>query len=327
MLARMPTSTTPIKTSSPLPIGADGPLAILMNSRAGHEHGGDVETQVRDALKAAGRTFDWIDAASIGMASALRRASACAAKGNGTLVAIGGDGTINSAAAAAIEAGIPLGVIPRGTFNYFARALDIPLDVTEATQALLSGRMREVQVGSVNGRIFLVNASLGLYPQLLEDREAFLQRAGRNRPLALLSSLLLALRGWRQLRVESGSEVPALRTPTLFICNNRVQLERLGFDEELLSALQHGRLVGLNAQAITTLQMLALILRGAVGRLGDADRVERFSFSRMVVRPPGRRRMKVAVDGEVLRLQTPIVIEVLPQPLRVLAPVTPADSP
>jgi diacylglycerol kinase family enzyme len=321
MLAAMPTSTSTTGLTPSKPEVSFGPLAILMNSRAGHDHGEDIEAHVCEALVAAGREFMWFDAAQTGMDAALRHAAAYAARGNGTLVAIGGDGTVGSAAAAALASGVPLGIIPRGTFNYFARAQSIPIDVAAATQAMLSGRVQEVQVGCINGRVFLVNASLGLYPQLLQDREAFLQRMGRNRPLAVLSSLLFAIRGWRQLHIESGQEAPATLTPTLFVCNNRVQLERLGFDEELLSQLVQGRLIGLNARPITTPQMLGLILRGALGRLGDADRLERFTFSRLAVRPPGRRRLKVAIDGEVLRLRPPIVIEVLPQRLRVVVPL------
>jgi diacylglycerol kinase family enzyme len=323
----MPTSTTMPDPAASVPAPSIGPLSVVMNRNAGHGQDDTLQSEVRGVLEGAGREFTWIDAGPREMSAALREAAARARRNRGTLVAIGGDGTINSAAIAALDAGVPLGLVPRGTFNYFARALGMPLEASEAAQVLLTGRVAPVQAGGINGRPFLVNASLGLYPQLLEDREAFLQRVGRNRALAIVSSLVLAVRGWRQLRVDADSGAPALRTPTLFVCNNRVQLERLGFDEDLLLALEHGQLVGLNARPITTLQMLALILRGALGQLGEADRVERLSFRRMVVRPPGRRSMKVAIDGEVLRLRTPIVIEVLPQPLQVVVPSTPMDAP
>ena len=91
----------------------------------------------------------------------------------GAVVAAGGDGTINAVAQAAHDAGCLMGVLPQGTFNYFGRTHGIPAETTEATRALLNSCAEPVQVGLVNDHVFLVNASLGLYPPMLEDREEF----------------------------------------------------------------------------------------------------------------------------------------------------------
>ena len=91
-----------------------------------------------------------------------------------------------------------MGVVPQGTFNYFARTHGIPADQTEAVGLLLRAAPTPVQVARINDRVFLVNASLGLYPDLLEDREAFKARFGRSRGVAFVAGwVCLALAAWR----------------------------------------------------------------------------------------------------------------------------------
>ncbi|MFO0231993.1 MAG: diacylglycerol/lipid kinase family protein, partial [Burkholderiales bacterium] len=107
----------------------------------------------------------------------------------GAVVAAGGDGTINAVAQQVLGSGRPLGLLPQGTFNYFGRAHGVPTEPEAAARALLRARPVPIRVGRVGGRVFLVNASVGLYPNLLEDREAWKRRWGRSRPVALLAAL------------------------------------------------------------------------------------------------------------------------------------------
>src|SRR5690606_26728718 len=109
---------------------------------------------------------------------ACRRAARLAQEEGGVMVAAGGDGTINAAAQAALAHDCPLGLIAQGTFNLFARELGLPLEAAEATRALLRAQPEPVQVCLVNEKVFLVNASVGLYPQLLADREKVKQKLG-----------------------------------------------------------------------------------------------------------------------------------------------------
>lgn len=145
----------------------------------------------------------------------------------------GGDGTINAVLQAVLPTRRPFGIIPQGTFNYSSRAHGIPLDSAEATKSLLTARVEPVQVGMVNDRAFLVNASLGLYPQLLQDREEYKRQYGRQRSVAMYAGLVTLLREHRQWIVEvqheQGSET--LRTPTIFVGNNALQLEQIGLEQ------------------------------------------------------------------------------------------------
>ncbi len=247
------------------------------------------------------------------------------------VVAVGGDGTINAVAQAAHAAGCAMGVVPMGTFNYFARTHGIPTEPADALRLMLHAQPVDVQVAGVNERVFLVNASLGLYPELLQDREAFTARFGRSRWVALWAGVNTLLRAQRQLRlrIEQGGTVRKLRTLTLFVGNNRLQLEQLGVQapHALAGGLVGSPITAVMLRPVGLWAMLGLMLRGALGTLGDARSVEHFEFDHMVVRPSpalGRRGIKVAFDGEVTRMRPPLAFRVLAKPLHLLRPPLPA---
>jgi diacylglycerol kinase family enzyme len=180
-----------------------------------------------------------------------------------------------------------------------------------------------VQVGLVNDRVFLINASLGMYPELLEDREAFKRKFGRTRLVAVGAGVVTVLRHHRQLRlsIEQGGSTRQMRTPTLFVGNNPLQLEQAGIAEAPL--LAQGQLAAVTLRPMGTLTMLWLAVRGAFGQLGEAESVTSFAFRRIVVRPAmpyGTRRVKVAIDGEITWLRAPIEFRVAPEALHLLKP-------
>jgi diacylglycerol kinase family enzyme len=245
-----------------------------------------------------------------------------AVEADGIVVAAGGDGTINGVAQAVLGSGCSFGVLPRGTFNYFARTHGIPAELGSALQVLLTESAVPVQVGLLNDRVFLVNASLGLYPQLLEDREAWKQQFGRSRLVALGSGISTLLRGYRSLRltVESGGQSRQVRTPTLFVGNNALQMEQVGLPEA--RAIDAGCLAGVMLKPVGRWALLALLARGAFGHLGEASEVVNFPFRRLTVnaRAMGPKRIKVATDGEVLWMPLPLRFEVAPHPLMLIRP-------
>ncbi len=243
------------------------------------------------------------------------------------VVAVGGDGTLNTVAQAAHAAGCAMGVVPQGTFNYFARTHGIPADPAAATRLLLRSEPAPVQVACINDRVFLVNASLGLYPDLLEDRETYKARFGRSRWVAFVAACATLLRAQRRLRlhIEMGGGVRDVETLTLFVGNNRLQLQQFGAQPQdtLPGTPGHGSMAALMLRPIGTLSMIGLMLHGAMGRLGEAAGVDGFEFQHMVVRPtlaPGRSEVVVAFDGEVARMRAPIDIRVLDKPLYLLMP-------
>jgi len=300
-----------------------------MNRGSGHHDGEDVRLVVEATLTSAGRPFslhEVTDPASLAETAA--KAVELAKRTGGIVVAAGGDGTINAVVEATLGSGCPFGVLPLGTFNYFGRVHGIPSEPKVACQMLLAPRAFAVQVGLVNDRVFLVNGSIGLYPELLEEREEAKQRLGRSRFVAMGAALATLLRPHRLLRiaVEAKGSRTALVTPTLFVGNNRLQLERVGIPAA--SLVERHRLVAVVLRPVGILAMLALIVRALFGRLGEAERVTSFGFERMTVRSRfGRGRFKVATDGEVSWLTGPLTFRVAPHPLLLLRPAEPGDDP
>ena len=303
----------------------NGPFFIVFNAGAGHRDAENERLAISQILEEGGRAFEFLPCCQSEPMDALARRAVDLAKArNGVVVAAGGDGTINAVANAVLGSGCPFGVLPQGTFNYFGRDNAISQDTDKAARALLEGCISPVQAGKVNGRLFLVNASVGLYPQILEDREVWKAQLGRSRVVAFLSGIATLLQSRHQLRltVESAGQTASLRTPTLFVGNNRLQLVQVGIDGEHADALAQGQLAAIAVRPIGTLALMGLLVRGVLGRLGDADNIQSFSFRRLTVTPKGMRRIKVATDGEVAWMQTPLVFEVAAEPLLLLVPAS-----
>ena len=304
---------------------------FVINAAAGSNDAQAKREVIESTLAAAGRTGRLVFAQPTDLPGAAHQAASQAVATRSAVVAVGGDGTINTVAQAAHSQGCVMGVIPQGTFNYFARTHGIPADPAQAAQMLFQCKALPVQVATINDLVFLVNASLGLYPQLLEDREAYKARFGRSRLVAMGAGFITLLRAHRQLRlrIELGSVVREVRTPTLFVGNNRLQLEQVGVKvgtqagPGAASALDDGSIAAVMLRPIGTLSMMRLMLSGAMGTLGEADSVESFAFDHMVVRPRldyGRRKVKVAFDGEVQWMRSPIEFMVPDKPLFLLKP-------
>ncbi len=321
------------QSSHPAPSAptAAGPLFIVFNPGSG---GGDPEQAqalIREACAAAGRSVELFVVGPGRPPTALAgEAVRRARQADGVVVAAGGDGTLNAVAQAVLGSGCAFGVLPQGTFNYFGRAHGIPSDTAEALQLLLSGRAQPVQLGRVNERVFLVNASLGLYPRLLEDREGWKAQLGRSRLVALGAGLWSLLRGGRslRLRVQAVGELRDVRTPTLFVGNNALQMEQLGLP--LAPAVGAGALGALMLKPVSRWTMLGLLLQGALGRLGEAESLVQLACTELTVDRRtafGPRRLKVATDGEVMRMRLPLRFTVSPEPLWLIRPEAPASGP
>lgn len=300
------------------------PFYIVVNTASGHS---DTETTCRtiaEVLTAAGQPHQILrvdDPEQLGTIAG--QAVASAKRKNGVVVAAGGDGTLNAVAQAALGSGCRFGAIPQGTFNYFGRTHGISSEAAEAAHALLSARVTPVQIGLVNGRVFLVNASLGLYSQLLEDREEQKQRHGRSRLIAIWAALVTIFRDYRPMRIklEHDGRTLELRTLTLFIGNNRLQLEQVGLAES--EVVEEGKLVAIVLRPVAAFTLLWLLVQGALGRLGRAHGVQHFASTNLTVIPSRRRvrQLKIAIDGEIRWMDTPIEFRIAPEPLLLLTPI------
>ncbi len=296
------------------------PLVVVFNLASGSGDAAQTRQVIESRCRDAGRALELlvVDPPSR-LPEVARQAAAQARQRGAIVVAAGGDGTLSAVAQATLGSGCAFGVLPQGTFNYFGRSHGIPSDTGQAMALLLSGVPRPVQVGLVNDRVFIVNASLGLYAKVLEDREAWKALLGRSRLVALAAGFFTLLGGGGadlRLSIELNGRQHAVRTPSLFVGNNALQMAQVGAG--LATQIEAGQLGALVLKPLGRLAMLGLLLRGALGRLGEADQVTGFAFGRLTVRRgrwSARRTIKIACDGEVGRMRLPLEFSVSPQPL------------
>ncbi len=236
------------------------------------------------------------------------------------LVAAGGDGTVNAVATRAIDAGLPMGVLPAGTLNHFARDLGVGEDMDQAVAVIAGGHLRTVDVGTVNDLIFLNNASIGLYATMVMDRERQRRRLGRGKWTALLRATWSALRDPRPFTATvcvDGSEL-CRRTPFVFVGNNDyiVQGPMAGGRDRL----DGGRLSAYVLHPRNAWGLLWLAARTLVRGVSGAHDLDALTATSLSVEARAK-HIDVARDGEVESMATPVRFAVRPGALRVFAPL------
>ena len=235
------------------------------------------------------------------------------------IVAGGGDGTVSTVAAALVDTGIVFGVLPLGTLNHFAKDLGIPLELADAVAVLAHGEAGRVDVGEVNGRIFVNNSGLGLYPDIVHDRERQQKRLRRGKWPAFVWATLSALRRYPFLFVAlvvDGKEV-LRKTPFVFIGNNEYRMEGFAIGER--SGMEDGLLSLYVAQRPGRWRLLQLAIRALTGRLRQARDFDAILATEIVVQSK-KKRLRVAADGEVTVMTPPLHYRVRPASLVVMRP-------
>ncbi len=241
--------------------------------------------------------------------------------GFSTIVAAGGDGTVAGVAHAVAGSAAKLAVLPMGTFNYFARGLHTPADAAEAASAILDGKPHDIAVGSVNGKVFLNNVALGLYPAILDEREAAYQRWGRSRIMAHWSTLRTLLRFQKPMRVRivADGEVQIRRSPMIFIARSAYQLDQFGVMGA--EAISDDRFAVYIARQTTRIGLLKLAWRlMRPGKVDLSDDLELLTPQTLVIDRPRRRRIRIAYDGEREKMDLPLTFRIDHHVLSVILP-------
>ncbi len=236
------------------------------------------------------------------------------------VVAAGGDGSVAGVAHALAGTQAALAVLPLGTFNYFARGLNMPEDPKAAARAILEGQPHDIRVGTLNGRVFLNNVAIGLYPAILEEREATYARFGRYRLLAHIASLRTILRFQAPHRMDLYQDDTRMRirTPMLFVARSAYQLDQFGLEGG--EAISDDRFVVFLAHQQTRLGFLRLAWRLIRKRVDHGRDVIVSTPRRLAVAVRGRRQIAVALDGEKLKMKLPLRIQLNDHALRVILP-------
>lgn len=267
---------------------------------------------VERALREAGAEVVLSRVAGSDLAEAARRA----ADDCDIVAAMGGDGTVNAVAGVLAGTQTPLLVLPAGTLNHFARDLGVPLDPAEAALLVRDGRRRAVDVGEVNGHVFVNNSSIGAYPLAVALREQLEEEGGGKWP-AMARAALHTFRRYPTLRVRLAGDDGelALEAPFVFVGNNVYADRGLGAPKR--ERLDAGRLGVLTARATTRRAALRVAVLAAVGHLDAASAVWQGELAELTVET-GRASLLVSLDGEVVSMRAPLTFRTRPGALVVL---------
>jgi YegS/Rv2252/BmrU family lipid kinase len=292
-------------------------VKVLLNRGGGAVAEAEKATAaVREALSGAGVECDveLIDGARMA-----EQARASAERGDPLLIVGGGDGSVSAAAGALAGSETRLGILALGTLNHFARDLGIPTELEEAAAVIAAGAERRVDVAEVNGRPFINNAAIGLYPLMVLDRETQQSRLGRSKRLAVVVASLRTMwnfHAWRLRLVADGGE-ERVDTPLLFVGNNEYQLALPAAGRR--DSLDDGKLSVLVMRSKSLPGFLAATARALIGRQRDDDMEDLGGVTELKV-DSARRQLMLGIDGETAMLETPLTFRIRPGALRVIAP-------
>jgi diacylglycerol kinase family enzyme len=233
-------------------------------------------------------------------------------------VAAGGDGTVNAVATAVLGRDIPLGVLPMGTLNHFAKDLGLPLELAEAVRVAAQGTVRRVDVGQVNGRVFLNNSSIGVYPRVVELRRKWESTGWGKWVAAFWASLaVLRRRPFMGVRIRTAEETVVRLTPFVFVGNNEYRM--VGLKAASRESLTGGRLALCVMHASLRRSLLVLAWQVLWRGVDHVRELELFLVSEATVETR-RRRLQVSLDGEVTVLASPLEYRIQPLALPVIGP-------
>jgi len=236
------------------------------------------------------------------------------------VVAAGGDGTVGTVAGVLAGTSTPLGILPLGTLNHLAKDLKIPSDLNEAILTIAAGKTREIDVGEVNGHVFVNNSSIGLYPKAVLRRNQEIIRLGRGKwPAMLEASIRVFLRfPLVTIKLETSAGSLTRTTPFLFVGNNRYEMKLLHVGDR--PSLERGELCTYLLKHSGRLALLRILLLGLLGIKREKDFT--FILSKEVEVRTRRRHITVSADGQLRTLQTPLNYRIRPKVLRVYVPET-----
>ena len=294
-------------------------IHAILNRNAGTIIGTGTEVferKLAETFRSAGHdiTVETVEPKQIG-----ERFRDAAERGYDALIIGGGDGSVNAAAAVLLDHRTALGILPLGTMNRLARDLGLTADVDAALALLARAEPRQIDVGEVNGHIFLCNSFIGLPPMVTERRAKLRGKPLGERLRGYAAMPMEIARGARRLAILVDDEKAAQthRALTVVVSNN-VYSEDAGLILKR-RALDEARLGLYISKHRTVPRTVWLLLRASLGLWkGDPD-LEARELERVTIHSKNR-RLRVANDGELLTLETPLQYRIRPKALTVLVP-------
>lgn len=289
------------------------PVIVNKNGGTAAKLGDKLDTTLSDAFKAAGATVgvSALDGGEVG--DAITKAAK-----KGRVVVAGGDGTAACAAQQLAGSDAEVGLLPLGTLNHLARDLGLPDKLEDAAKVAATGRAIPIDVAEVNGHVFVNNASIGLYPAMVREREGLQDSKGWPKWLSMIPAAYATLDRFRhhRLRVDLGDGERSIVTALLFVGNNVYSLDKGEIGQR--TSLTGGKLSVYAVARRSRLALLWFAARALVGRAQrDADFVAIGECEALTVCSTGD-TIEIALDGEVQRLDSPLEFKIRPGALNVV---------
>jgi diacylglycerol kinase family enzyme len=298
-------------------------VVVIVNASAGTVAGGDSESfraSLAEAFRQHGieAELQLVEGGNIHESAAMALAAAHERKIEAVVVG-GGDGTIRTVAGVLAGSSVPLGILPLGTLNHFAKDLGIPPELEAAAAVIGNGYTRRIDLGEVNDEVFVNNSSLGIYPYLVADRERQTSETSRPKWIAASLAFLRVLRRFptRRLTVRFGGGAEPIRTPCLFVGNNEYEVSPLAIGKRM--KLDGGELWLCVANQRDPARFLWLALRLIVGMADPAKELVSAHVAAVEITSRSS-RLPVALDGEVVTMRPPLLYRSRPGDLVVFAP-------
>jgi diacylglycerol kinase family enzyme len=304
-------------------------ICVIVNKGSGAASGQDWEArraELIDAFARRGVEAFIVVASGDEIQRQARIALQEAAKGRFDAIVIGGgDGSVSAVAGVLAGRDVPLGVLPLGTLNHFAKDLGLPLDVAGAVDVIAAGHVRQVDVAKVNDRVFVNNSSIGLYADMVTDRNRQHSDTGRGKWAAMLIAAWRVL--WRfsmrRLSIRTEGWLRPCKTPFVFIGNNVYDLSL--FNPGGRAALDRGELCLYVLDHRSPWGLLWMTIRAALGRLDQDRDFQKRSVSQVEIHSVAP-LLRVSVDGEVVTMRPPLLYRTRPKALNIFAPATDRDE-
>ena len=300
---------------------------VILNSNAGTANATGVDSASLAELFESNGLNAEIDARSdVSLSERIADAMASSAP---TVVAAGGDGTITALSAALVDSEKNLAILPLGTVNALAKDLRVPLALPQAVAALVTGETHRIDVGEVNGRIFLHKVVVGLIPGLAAGREHIRGRYDASAKIGFLRYIFRRLARAKRIAVvietESG-ERRVERVQAMAVASNSYD-EGLGqfFSRQ---SLDRGTLTLYVLRHLTPRDFIRLTTRMLLGRWKNDEALSMESVNSVTI-DTRKDLIKVMFDGEVETLHTPLQFKIRPKALSVIVPaaaVAPAEA-
>jgi diacylglycerol kinase family enzyme len=237
-----------------------------------------------------------------------------------TIVAAGGDGTVNTVSEYLIKSDILFGILPVGTLNHLAKDLRLPLNTTDAFNLIIEKpNIMVMDIGVCNDHIFLNNSGLGIYPRIVELREKF-RKGGHVKNRALLMAILQVIRKIPKIFVNMkiGEETIQKKTSFIFVGNNIYGLG--GFTTGTRTSLTDGKLSIWISHRTSFFGLMGLLFRAFFGNVKEHRDFDVFEAESICVETK-RKDPYVSFDGEIVRVSSPLKYKIEPNALKVIVPL------